>query len=47
MLTEYAEHLAAVRAAVDTNQQFVQCIVGKAAGIFDNDPQITIPNPVE
>lgn len=47
MLTQYAEHLTAVRAAVETNHQFVQCIVDKAVGMFDNDPQLTIPNPVE
>jgi len=47
MLTQYAEHLVAVSTAVDTNHQFVRCIVDKAVGMFDNDPQITIPNPVE
>lgn len=47
MLTRYGEHLSAVRAAVDINHQFVQCIVDKAVGMFDNDPQITIPHPVE
>lgn len=47
MLTQYAEHLAAVRAAVETNHQFVQSIVDKAVDMFDNDPQFTIPNPVE
>ena len=47
MLTQYAEHLTAVRAAVDVNHQFVQCIVDKAVGMFDNDPQLIIPNPVE
>ena len=47
MLTTYAEHLTALRTAVDINHQFVQCIVDKAVGMFDNDPDITIPNPVE
>ena len=47
MLTTYAEHLAAVKAAVETNHQFVQCMVDKAVGMFDNDSELTIPSSVE
>jgi len=47
MLTTYAEHLTAVKAAVETNHQFVQCLVNKAVGMFDNDSELTIPSTVE
>jgi len=47
MLTGHAQHLQAVRATVETNHLFVKTIVDKAAGMFENDPNITIPDPVK
>ena len=47
MLAGHAQHLATVRATVETNHLFVKTIVEKAAGMFENDPSITMPDPVE
>jgi len=47
MLSGHVQHLATVKATVETNHLFVKTIVDKAAGMFENDPSITIPSPVE